>query len=221
MFGIRASVCIQGLFGILTYLAENIKLLWFEASFLATREVKRDSSPRLGTNRLVAGPLVDVDAGCGDHQAPSSRHPRATGLWGSGTSARKSVPPMPSFSGRLGVLVDRLQHDLLLGRDPVRMTQLESIGRSGGGTIELIRIGLLMKSAGKRVVSARARGLVVQVLPGEGVLRHVETEQHPFAKVLTADVRIQVFPLRLGRVYRRPVGVKGRSGHTVQGPSRP
>ena len=55
-----------------------------------------------------------------------------------------------------------------------------------------------MKSFEKRVVSLVPGCWIVQVLPGEGVLRHVEAEQHPLAEVLAADVRGQVFPLRLG-----------------------
>jgi hypothetical protein len=56
------------------------------------------------------------------------------------------------------------------------------------------QIGPLMKTDWNRVVFACARRLFGQVLPREGAFRHVVTEQHSFAEVLTADVRIQVFP---------------------------
>ena len=122
---------------------------------------------------------------------------------------------MPVVFGQADVLVDRLQHDLLLGRDSVRMTQLESIVQAVNRVDQDRVVDEVRRETGG---FARARGLVVQVLPGEGVLRHVEAEQHPFAEVLAADVRIQVFPLRLGRVFRRPVGVKGR---VAQGAGHP
>jgi len=108
------------------------------------------------------------------------------------------------------MLVDRLHHGLLLGRDPLRMRQLESLVQAVNGidqdrTIDEVR----WESGG----FAGARLLVVQIVPRKGILRHVVPEQHSFAEILTADVRIEVLPLRLGRILWRPVGIERRVTH--------
>ena len=65
-----------------------------------------------------------------------------------------------------------------------------------------------MKSAGKREVS---------LVPGYWWYRYWKmkrfvgsamAEQHAFAEVLIADVRVNVLPLRVGRIFRRLSGVE-------------
>src|SRR5207237_3245850 len=54
-----------GAAGILPNLAENVEFLLPEAAFLAPLEIERVQGPG-GEPILVAGPLVDVNWGCGD-----------------------------------------------------------------------------------------------------------------------------------------------------------